>query len=246
MEVKIRKAEGAWHQHRFEWQAPNSETWYLISRHDICVYDGLTGLRHNENVGKFFNALLRGETITAFGCRYFRKLRLLLIEYGGGKAGKIEHGSAETPKVLHNYCALEHGPEARRPAPQLPNLDGGENMGKKKQKEKTGYDPKAIREAAETLTGKQEKPKTKQPKEKPAAKQPEKPKAEKPKAPSDSEVLEALKQLGKAGSREISDKLDIEDPEKGRAYVRNVMKRLAEAGKVKVVKEGKQYRYEAA
>lgn len=234
MEVKIRKAEGGWHQHHYEWQPENSETWYLISRRDICVFDGLTGLRHNENIGKFFNRLLQGEMITAEHCRYFRKLPLLLIEYGGGREdGKIGQGKAAADPSLHYRSYAERRPEACRSTAlvsNLTNLNGGDNMGKKKQKEKTGYDPKAIREAAETLTGKEDKPTT-----------------EKPKAPTDDEILKALSEIGKpAGSREISDKLGIKDPEKGRAYVRNAMNRLAEAGKVKVSKSGKQYRYEVA
>jgi len=56
--------------------------------------------------------------------------------------------------------------------------------------------------------------------------------------------LAVLKRLGKPStSREISDALGLEDPDKGRALVRRVMGVLAEQGKVKITKEKREYKF---
>jgi len=56
-----------------------------------------------------------------------------------------------------------------------------------------------------------------------------------------------LKSLGKPStSHEISIIMGIKDLERGRALVRRVMTKLAEQGKVKITKEGHQYRYSVA
>jgi predicted transcriptional regulator len=53
-----------------------------------------------------------------------------------------------------------------------------------------------------------------------------------------------LKAVGHpASSREIVDKLDIQDKEYGRALVRRTMGVLAEKEKVKIEKKGKSYVY---
>jgi len=69
---------------------------------------------------------------------------------------------------------------------------------------------------------------------------PEKPKPAKEKLFTDEQFLEALKQIGHpASSREISDKLGIQDPEYGRALVRREMEWLASQGKVKITEAEK-------
>lgn len=112
----------------------------------------------------------------------------------------------------------------------LPDLTGGEEMGEKKEEK--------AEEKEKPEPEKTEKPKAEKPKAKAV---------KKPKAPTDDDVLAALKQIGEpTGSREVSDKLGIEDPDRGRAYVRRAMKRLAEDSKVEITRKGRQYQYQAA
>jgi cell division septation protein DedD len=78
---------------------------------------------------------------------------------------------------------------------------------------------------------------------------PEKPKDEKPKKPTftDEQFIVALKAIDHpATSREIVDKLGIEDKEYGRALVRREMASLADEKKVKITKEKREYRYSVA
>jgi Fe2+ or Zn2+ uptake regulation protein len=59
--------------------------------------------------------------------------------------------------------------------------------------------------------------------------------------------LDFLKAQGKPStSREISDWIGIKDADCGRALVRRAMTQLAEQGKVKITKEGNEYRYSVA
>jgi hypothetical protein len=95
------------------------------------------------------------------------------------------------------------------------------------------------------------KVKGKQPKakreEKPATAEPEKPKTVETTKFSDEQFLAALKTIDHpATSREISDKLGIENPEVGRQMVRTRMGVLAEQGKVKITKEGREYKFSLA
>jgi hypothetical protein len=53
-----------------------------------------------------------------------------------------------------------------------------------------------------------------------------------------------LKKQGKPStSREISDYIGIKNPENGRALVRRAMAQLAKQGKVRITKEGNEYRF---
>jgi hypothetical protein len=101
------------------------------------------------------------------------------------------------------------------------SVRGGENI--KKKSEQIVYDPTPER-----------KNNRKSVKREAAA--PEKPKLT---AISDEQFLEVLKQIDHpASSREVSDKLDL-DPDKGRAFVRNRMKKLIKDGKVKAEQPAK-------